>query len=292
MSAPIVNAMTIDVEDWFHILEVEDAPSIAEWSKLPSCVGRNVDRLLHLLEETDTRATCFVLGWVAERYPDLVRRIAEAGHEIASHGYAHGLVNELGPDRFRDDVQRSIELIEKAAGVRPAGYRAPGFSITAATPWALEVLSDLGMAYDASVFPANSGHGGIAGSERLPHRLSLPAGGTLTEFPVSVTDVLGKRIGYCGGGYLRLFPHRFVRARIARANAREEPVLVYVHPRDIDPHHPRIRMPLKRRFKSYVNLSTTYEKLRRLLDEFRFGTISQALSAVTDLPVLRFPAAG
>ncbi len=269
--------MTIDVEDWFHVLEVENAPDIEEWAGLESCVERNVDRLLALLRETNTESTCFLLGWVVDRHPDVAKRITDAGHEIATHGYAHELVNEIGPERFRHDIERSIDTIERAVGVRPRGYRAPGFSITQEASWAFEILADLGLEFDASIFPVKSGHGGIRGANRLPHCLALQDERKLLEFPVSVTSLFGKQVAFCGGGYLRFFPYAFIRSRIAAANARGEPVIVYLHPRDIDPDHPRIEMPARRRFKSYVNLATTYAKLRRLLCEFQFGTVSQAL---------------
>jgi polysaccharide deacetylase family protein (PEP-CTERM system associated) len=271
--------MTIDVEDWFHILEVDNAPALDDWPSLESRVERNVDRLLALLHESGTTSTCFLLGWVVNQHPEVARRIADAGHEIATHGYAHEMVNAIGPERFREDVERSVRAIEKATGKRPIGYRAPGFSITEDATWALEILSDLGLRFDSSIFPVKSGHGGIEGSDPLPHRLTLPNGRDLMEFPISVTALGPKRIAYCGGGYLRLFPYRFIRSRIAAANARGESVMVYVHPRDIDPAQPRIDMPRIRRFKSYVNLSTTYEKLKRLLADFEFGTVSAALQA-------------
>lgn len=279
MSGRVLNAMTIDVEDWFHILEVDQAPDPEEWARLEPCVERNTERLLELLDETGTKSTCFVLGWVAEQHPKVARRIVESGHEIATHGFAHGLVDAIGPERFRADVERSIEAIVSASGQRPRGYRAPGFSITEeAAGWAFETLADLGMEFDASIFPVRSGHGGIVGSNPLPHPMRLASGRELLEFPVSVTSVGSKNVAYCGGGYLRLFPYWFIKQRIAAANARGESVMVYVHPRDIDPHHPRIDMPLVRRFKSYVNLGTTYEKLRRLLSDFEFGTVSDALA--------------
>lgn len=278
MSEGVLNAMSIDVEEWFHILEVDQAPDPAQWPSLEARVERNTERLLELLQETGAGCTCFVLGWVAERYPHLVRRIADAGFEVASHGYAHELVREIGPERFRADVERSIDAIGEACGRRPQGYRAPGFSITEETAgWAFEILGELGMRFDSSVVPGRSGHGGIGDARPTPHALPLGDGRALLEFPISVTPLLGTRIPYCGGGYLRLFPYAFVRSRIAAANRRGEPVMVYVHPRDIDPDHPRIPMPLARRFRSYVNLATTLDKLRRLLGDFRFVSVSEAL---------------
>lgn len=279
MTAAVLNAFSIDVEEWFHLLQVDDAPPPEAWREQESRVERNTQRLLALLEEAGVRCTCFLLGWVVEHHPELARRIAAAGHEIATHGYAHERVEEIGPQRFREDLERAIEVTRRILGVRPVGYRAPGFSITARTPWAFGILKDLGMHYDSSVFPAAHGHGGIPDAQPVPHRVALDRGGALLEFPISVTTLLGRRTGYCGGGYLRLFPYTFVRSRIAAANRRGEPVLVYVHPRDLDPDQPRVAMPLARRFKSYVNLGRTEGKLRRLVRDFRFGTVSQALAA-------------
>jgi polysaccharide deacetylase family protein (PEP-CTERM system associated) len=281
VSEGIVNAMSIDVEEWFHILEVADAPLPAQWSGLDARVERNTERLLELLSDAGAGCTCFVLGWVAERHPRLVRRIADAGFEIASHGYAHELVRAIGPSRFRADVQRSIAAIGDACGRRPCGYRAPGFSIDEETTcWAFDILGELGMRFDSSIVPGRAGHGGVRAAEPLPHALPLRGGGTILEFPISVTSLAGARLPYCGGGYLRLFPYPFVRSRIAATNRRGEPAMVYVHPRDIDPDQPRIAMPLHRRFRSYVNLGTTFEKLRRLLRDFRFGSVSESLDGV------------
>ena len=197
---------------------------------------------------------------------------------MASHGYGHELVPLLGPENFRADLERSIEAIEEASGTRPAGYRAPGFSISQREHWALDIVAELGLQFDSSIFPAERAHGGAPGADRLPHELALPSGRRLRECPISVTRILGREMAYCGGGYLRLFPYRFIRSRIAAANARGEPVVLYIHPRDIDPDQPRIEMPAGRRFKSYVGLGGAYEKLRRLLAEFRFGSVSEALA--------------
>ena len=182
------------------------------------------------------------------------------------------------PNSARADLERAIAVIEKVVGTRPVGYRAPGFSISEDTLWALEILADAGLRFDSSIFPAKRAHGSSPGARTVPHEVRFADGGSLIEFPISVTTLAGRRIGYCGGGYLRLFPYWFIKARIAAANARGEPVVVYVHPRDIDPDQPRLEMPLARRFRSYVNLHTAAGKLRRLLSDFRFGSVSEALA--------------
>ena len=277
MSAAPVNAFTVDVEDWFHILELEGAPGLGDWSGLESRVDRNVGILLDLLAERGVRGTWFLLGWVVEHHPEAALRIAAAGQEIATHGYGHELVSEIGPQRFRADIERAIGIIEKVVGVRPVGYRAPGFSISEDTVWALEILAEAGLKFDSSIFPAKRAHGSSPGANPLPHEIHFEGGGSLIEFPISVTSVAGRRIGYCGGGYLRLFPYRFIRSRIAAANARGEPVVLYIHPRDLDAGQPRLDMPFARRFRSYVGLESARGKLRRLLADFRFGTVSEAL---------------
>ncbi len=260
------NILSVDVEEWFHILEIEGAPPIESWMTLESRVERNFERLLERFAAHDVSVTCFFLGWVAERFPHLVRRAAEAGHEIASHGFAHQLVYTQTPDEFRQDVERSRLLLEDLSGTSVAGYRAPGFSITEETPWAFEQLVRAGYRYDSSLFPASRGHGGFAGAQRAPHTIETPAG-PLIEFPISVARVLGKRLCFFGGGYLRFFPLPLIRSMTRQVNREGLPVIYYVHPREIDPDHPRLPMSRVRHFKSYVNLSSTMNKLDSLMRE-------------------------
>ncbi len=258
------NILSIDVEDWFHILDLAEAPDLDGWSKLESRVEKNFFRLLDELKISNTKATCFFLGWVAERFPELVRRAHREGHEIASHGYAHQLVYGLSREAFAADVKRAKDILEGIVGVPVVGYRAPGFSIVAETPWAFEELKAAGYQYDSSVFPAARGHGGMAGAEVRPHRIETPRG-TLTEFPISVASVLGKKVCFFGGGYLRLFPYPLIDRMTDQVNAEGRPVVFYVHPREIDPTQPRMKMNAVRRFKSYVNLETTLPKLQKLV---------------------------
>jgi len=257
------NILSIDVEDWFHILDLAEAPDLDGWEKLESRVEKNFQRLLDELRVSDTKATCFFLGWVAERFPELVRRAHEAGHEVASHGYAHQLVYGLSREAFAEDITRAKRILEGIVGGPVVGYRAPGFSIVAETPWAFEELRKAGYEYDSSVFPASRGHGGMAGADVKPHRIGT-ASGELVEFPISVASVLGKKVCFFGGGYLRLFPYALIERMSAQVNADGRPVVYYVHPREIDPEQPRMKMGPFRRFKSYVNLETTLPKLRRL----------------------------
>lgn len=267
---------SVDVEDWFHILDLPSTPPLAQWDSLPSGVEKNLKKLLDIFDETGTKTTCFFLAWVAKKFPHLVTDAARRGHEIASHGYAHRLAYELGPDAFYDDCRVAKEILEDICGRSVLGYRAAGFSATNRCDWFFEKLALAGYRYDSSIFPARRGHGGIDGARREPHTVDCEAG-TVTEFPVTVESVAGRPMCFFGGGYLRFFPY-FVTRRMSRAvlNA-GRPVLFYVHPREIDPGHPRLPMNLSRRFKSYVNLRTTEPKIRRILREFNFATFEQLL---------------
>ena len=289
MTPQVTNVFSIDVEDWFHILDLEQGVPSEYWQDQDSRVEGNTRRLLDLLRRHNTHATWFVLGWIAERYPAMVQEIHLEGHEIATHGFGHGLVYEQSPEVFRADVERSIQVIEGITSVRPRGYRAPGFSLTMQSLWAFSILSSLGLSYDSSLFPATRGHGGLPGSNPLPHRIDLDDERHLVELPIATTSLCGKRIAYCGGGYLRLLPLAFARRIIRRTNAQGIPVVLYIHPRDIDPNQPRISMPVARRFKTYVGLRKTYDKVNVLLQEFSFGTAGRLLASVSidELPGVR-----
>ena len=265
--------LTVDVEDWFHILDI-GGPQIEEWDRLPSRVERNFERLLDLFSETGVATTCFFLGWVAERFPHLVKEAARRGHEIASHGFAHRLTFELTRDQFHDDVLRTRLILESITGDAVIGYRSPSFSTT---DWMFDTLAEAGYRYDASVFPARRGNGGTPGAQRAFHSIPCRNGQTLYEFPVTVADVFGMPMCVSGGGYMRLFPYWFIRRKSREAVNEGRPVVFYVHPREIDPNHPRLPMSAYRRFKSYVNLATTESKLFHILNEFRVTTFQQYL---------------
>lgn len=267
------NILSIDVEDWFHILEVEATPSVRGWNKLESRVEKNFLDLLDEIDSSQGTATCFFLGWVAERFPDLVKEAARRGHEIASHGYAHQLVYCQSPDEFARDIERSKHVLEEISGAPVTGYRAPGFSITRDTPWAFDKIAAAGFKYDSSVFPARRGHGGIEDAELAPYWMETEEG-PLLEIPVTVIPLLGQRLCAFGGGYLRLAPYSIISRLSNAVNRSGRPVIYYLHPREIDPDHPRIDMGLIRRFKSYVNLKSTRPKLRKLLRDQDLGTFS------------------
>lgn len=271
--------MTVDVEDWFHILDSPAAPDIQQWDALESRVERNVDRLLEVFDGSGTRATFFWLGWMAQRHKNLLRRCQQAGHEIASHGYAHVLAYQVGPERFGQDVVRAKGIIEDITGQPAAGFRAAGFGITDETEWALDVIRRAGHRYDSSLFPAPRGHGGLPEGAPRPHMVQTGAG-SLVECPASVVRLLGRRVSLFGGGYLRLAPRRLIRWGIDRLRTNCRPLIVYIHPREVDPHHRRLPLGLKRRFKCYVNLRTTLGKLQWLCREVRFGPMCELVDHV------------
>jgi len=280
MVRPVINAFTIDAESWFNILDVRGAPARNEWAALEDRDTHHLRRLLDLLDRHGVRATCFVLGWTAEHRPGLLEEIRRRGHEIACHGYGHFLLYEMDPDRFREDLEKAKQVISTVYKGPLRGYRVPGFSLNEKTPWAFQVLADAGFEYDSSIFPGTRGHGGMPSAPRLPHFVNLPDGRRLREFPISVVRLFGKHFAYVGGGYLRFFPYRLIRRWVRQANEAGEPVVLYIHPRDIDPDQPRIPMPLHRRFKSYYNLGGALAKLDRLLTDFQWDTTINVLDRV------------
>jgi polysaccharide deacetylase family protein (PEP-CTERM system associated) len=270
------NVMSVDVEDWFHILELDTTPDISAWNDQESRVCANTRTLLDLFDAAGAKVTCFFLGWTAERFPGLVREVRARGHEIACHGYAHQLVYTQTPQQFFEDITRAKAIIESIAGEAVLGYRAPGFSIVAETPWAFDQIARAGYRYDSSVFPSVRGHGGINSARMDPHKIATKHG-PLWEFPVSVAEVMGRRVCFFGGGYLRLFPYFLIRYMARKVNQSGRPVTYYVHPREIDPIHPRIRMAAVRRFKSYVNLETTLSKVRKIIEDDKLVTYREQL---------------
>jgi len=271
---------TIDVEDWYHILDLPATPPISKWASLPSRVEGNFLKLLAIFGEANAKATCFFLGWIAEKYPHLVREAVRQGHEIASHGYAHRLAYEMSPKEFLEDALRSRKLIEDISGKSVWGYRASGFSVTNETPWFFDRLMQAGYRYDSSVFPATRGHGGLPNGNLAPYRVDSST--DFVEFPASVERVAGKSVCFFGGGYLRLFPYRVIKSMTHRVLGQGRPVIFYVHPREIDLESPQLPMMLTRRFKSYVNISTTEPKIRRILADFEMITFREFLTEAKD----------
>ncbi|CAN5553793.1 DUF3473 domain-containing protein [soil metagenome] len=275
-----LNAMTVDVEDYFHVSVFDGVVPRARWETLESRVERNTDRLLDIFADTAVKATFFVLGWVAERHPGLVRRIAAAGHEVASHGFAHRLVYDLTPAMFRDDVRRSKALLEEAADRPVEGYRAPSYSVTPRSLWALDILIDEGYRYDASIFPIHHDRYGIPLSPRHPYWLNRAAG-TIMEAPGSTVRWGPMNLPVAGGGYFRIFPYGWTKWGIGRLNRHEgRPAIFYMHPWEIDPDQPRLSAGLLSRFRHYRNLAKTEGRLRQLLADFQFGPMRTVLREV------------
>jgi polysaccharide deacetylase family protein (PEP-CTERM system associated) len=272
------NIMTVDVEDWFHILEVADGPSRPQWDGLESRVEANTDVLLELFAAARVRATFFAVGWLAARQPALLRRIADAGHEIGSHSYWHEVVRNHERASLAADLHGSRSLLEDVTGHPVTGFRAPGGSITPDTAWAFDVIVEQGYRYDASLCPGYSSHGGFPSPHLGPHRVRCNAG-LIDEIPSSTARLLGRLVPYAGGGYLRLLPYPLIRACLRADNRAGRPANVYVHPREIDPGQPRLALPPLRRFKYYVGLRSTRRKLERLLREHRWLPAAEWLAA-------------
>jgi len=275
-----VNAMTVDVEDYFHVSVFDGVVPRTRWETLESRVERNTDRLLQIFSDVDVKATFFVLGWVAERHPALVRRIAAQGHEVASHGFAHRLVYDMTPSMFREDIRRSKRALEDAAGVAVQGYRAPSYSVTPRSLWALDVLIEEGFRYDSSIFPIHHDRYGIPVSSRHPYRLDRPAG-SIVEVPGSTVRWGLFNFPVAGGGYFRILPYAWTRWGIARLNQSEErPAIFYLHPWEIDPDQPRLSAGLLSRFRHYRNLGETEARLKQLLADFQFAPMHAVLRDV------------
>ncbi len=268
-----VNALTIDVEDYFQVSAMAPYIARSEWDRCECRVERNVDRILALLAERGIHATFFTLGWIAERYPALVRRIVAQGHELASHGYGHQRVTDLDEAAFRDDVTRAKAMLEDLSGVQVLGYRAPSFSIGASNLWALDVLEQAGYRYSSSIYPVQHDHYGMPGAPRFAYR---PRAGLL-EVPPTTLRVFNRNLPSSGGGYFRLFPYALSRWMLQSVNQRDgESAIFYFHPWEIDPDQPRVAgIDLKTRFRHYVNLQRNEAKLCRLLDDLRWDRMDR-----------------
>lgn len=282
---PMENALSFDVEDYFHAQAFAGVVRLEEWPSLEARVMTNTHRLLDLLDEFQVTATFFVLGWVAERHLSLVREIHERGHEVGCHGYAHRLIYTMTPAEFFEDTARARGVIEDATGAPILGYRAPTFSLVRESLWALEILYGLDFRYDSSIFPVVHDRYGIPDAPRFPHLIPLPGGAEMAEFPLTTLRVLGQRLPVAGGGYFRLAPYALLRAALRHINRAEgQPAIVYLHPWELDPGQPRLPVGPLTRFRHYVNLGTTHAKLRRLLADFRFAPANQVLRQARLIP--------
>jgi polysaccharide deacetylase family protein (PEP-CTERM system associated) len=273
-----VNAFTVDVEDYFHVTAMSSVVSRESWATREYRVEANTERLLGVLGERGVYGTFFVLGWVAERSPALVRRIAGAGHEIACHGYAHQLIYRQSEPEFRAETARTKALLEDLIGEAVVGYRAASFSVTRRSLWALDVLIDLGFHYDSSVFPIHHDLYGLPGAAPEPNHLRAPSGRSLVEFPLSAARFLGVPVPVSGGGYFRILPYWLTRAGLKQINERRgRPFTFYLHPWELDPQQPRIQAAWFSCFRHYTNLARCESRLRRVLREFAFTSMREAL---------------
>jgi polysaccharide deacetylase family protein (PEP-CTERM system associated) len=276
MKSPVRNVMSIDVEDWFCVYNLSTHIRFEDWPKMDSRVERTTLHLLEIFARHQVRGTFFVLGWVADRFPDLVREIDRQGHEIATHGYAHRLLTHMTAEEFRADLLRSLEVIARGASQAVRGHRAPSFSVTRQTPWAAGIMRDAGLTYDSSVFPLGLHPDyGIGDAPLEPYWLTSG----LREVPMSCAEWGAWRVPCSGGGYFRQYPYALTRALMRRCNGAGRPVIFYLHPWEIDPRQPRVEtLRWSKKFRHYHNLHRTEERLERLLEDFRFGTIEQLLA--------------
>jgi len=276
----ITNALTIDLEDWYQVTDFEVAVKKTEWDKYESRVVQNTKRLLKILDEYQVKATFFVLTWNAEKHPELIKEVARHGHEIGTHGHSHKLIYEQSADEFDADIRKSIDVLESIINDKVIGYRAPSFSITEKTLWALDVLLNNGIKYDSSIFPFKRSLYGIANGPQKPCIIRKQNGKQLIELPMSVVRLLGKNIPISGGAYLRVFPYWFFKWGLKQINKQGRPGMVYLHPWEIDADQPKIKIQYKQGYSlHYVNIANTERKLRKLLQDFPFAPIRDILSA-------------
>jgi polysaccharide deacetylase family protein (PEP-CTERM system associated) len=264
------NALSIDLEDWFCVHNMEQAIRREDWDRCESRVAGNTHRILELLAEHDTRATFFVLGWVAERAPDLISEIEQLGHEIATHGYSHTLLTSMTPESFEEDLKKAIAVTQVCSNQEIIGFRAPSFTITSKTLWAIAILARNGIRYDSSVFPIGFHPDyGMPDSSLAIHNLDS----SLVEVPLSCAEVFGMRVPCSGGGYFRIFPYAVTKFLLKRCNKQGRPAIFYFHPWEIDPQQPRIQLPRLKKFRHYYNLNKTLKRLDHLLSDFEFTTV-------------------
>ena len=277
-AAPTLNALTVDVEDYYHVTAFEGIVRRADWDKYESRVVTSTEKVLRVLDDAGVRGTFFVLGWVAERHPRLVRAIRRAGHEVGCHSYWHRLIYTQTPAEFRADLCRARDVLQDILSERVTAFRAPTFSITRASLWALDVLIEEGFTLDSSIYPTRHDRYGIPGAVAEPHCIERPTG-SITEFPAAIYRCLGYPLPVGGGGYFRLYPYALTRHGLRAVNAAGRPFMAYFHPWEFDPDQPRLPAGRLRRFRHYVNLHRTEARLRQLLRDFRFGTMTEALAA-------------
>jgi polysaccharide deacetylase family protein (PEP-CTERM system associated) len=276
----VIIAMSVDVEDYFHVAALARAIDRNRWSEMEYRAEVSTHRLLDLFDEFQVKSTFFVLGWVARRSPGLIREIHQRGHEVASHGMSHLLVYNQTPQEFAAETRESKTLLEEIIGAPVLGYRASTYSITKRSLWALDILKETGFLYDSSIFPIRHDLYGIPDAPQVPSRIGTPKGSSIVEFPMSTAQILGARLPVSGGGYFRLLPYWLTRLGLRKLNLTlGRPFIFYLHPWEVDPDQPRVRTSLKSRVRHYTNLARTEPRLRRLIGEFRFAPVRDVLAA-------------
>ncbi|MGH7797284.1 MAG: XrtA system polysaccharide deacetylase [Candidatus Binatia bacterium] len=272
----VVNALTFDVEDYYHVEAFQAVIRREDWDGYEPRVHNSTLKILDLLARHNIQATFFILGWVAEHTPGVVKEIQAAGHEIGSHGYNHQLIYQQTPEEFAADLRRSLEIIEGITGRKVLGFRAPSFSVTKRSLWAIEILQSFGLAYDSSIFPILHDIYGIPDAPRHPYQIAEG----FWEFPMTTVQVLGKNIPIGGGAYFRVFPYWWTRWGIRQANSNGDPAVVYLHPWELDPGHPDIKTSPLNHFRHYANLDKTQDRLAALCKDFRFTSLHGLLDHV------------
>lgn len=269
----ITNALTIDFEDWYQGLEIP----YTDWDGFEDRIVKVGHRLLEIFAEANVKATFFMLGFLAEKHPSLVREIAAAGHEIGTHGYSHQFIYKQTPEVFRRDITRSVNFLRDICEVEVIGHRAPYFSITKDSLWALDILGEVGIKYDSSIFPVMNYRYGIPDAPKLPYEIGAN-GRRIKEFPISTWQIFGKNIPVAGGAYFRIFPYHLTKYAFRSINKQGNPFVFYLHPWEIDPEHPRIPVPRRIALTHYFNLGATERRLRHLLKDFKFAPMKEVLN--------------
>lgn len=274
----MINALSFDVEEYFHAEAFGRVVRREQWPGLESRVVASTKLVLDILERSGTAGTFFVLGWVAERHPALIRDIHARGHEVACHGYGHDMITRLSPSQFAEDVRRAKAILEDTFGGSVIGYRAPTFSVVRETLWSLQILAETGFQYDSSIFPIVHDRYGIPDAARFPHRVAVGPGVEIAEFPLSTVGGFGWRVPVAGGGYFRILPYAATCRAIRHVNNREgQPAIVYLHPWELDLGQPRLPAGRLTRFRHTVNTRTTASKLQRVISDFRFSPVCDVL---------------
>lgn len=275
----MLNALTFDIEDYYQVEAFKDYIRYEEWPQYPSRVVDNTRKITDILDECDVKATFFILGWIAERFPEMVKSLTDNGHEIATHGYAHQMVYKQTPEVFEEDLVKSIAVLERISGKKAIGYRAPTYSIVEESFWALDILIKHQLLYDSSIFPINHDRYGVPNGERFLYLIQRDNKRTIIEFPLSTLRFWKWNFPIAGGGYLRLFPYWLIKGGLQWINRQQKPGIIYLHPWELDPDQPRIpNIPYATKIRHYINLHSTATKLRKLIRDFEFAPIRDVLN--------------